>query len=138
MEPLRSSKQTTPVSNAVFLTDLTIDTVEIVDPTHPLYDKKLPLVGFSTKQHLGRVAIVWLYPGVERCVPVSATDLAQTPLAPPSQSRLSVDSLERPMASLIAPPFPNDDALVLRVCSLCSCTFLSVLFVASCAGSANS
>jgi hypothetical protein len=43
-----------------------MDTVEIVDPAHPLYDKKLPLVGFSTKQYLGRVAIVWLYPGQTR------------------------------------------------------------------------
>jgi hypothetical protein len=32
------------------------------------------------------------------------------------------------IASLIAPPSPDDDTLVFRVRSLCSCTFLSVLF----------
>lgn len=75
-----------------------MDTVEIVDPTHPLYGKTLPLVGVTTRQRLGRTAVVWLYPGVERCVPLSATDLAEIRPAPPSSSRLSVASLERLLA----------------------------------------
>lgn len=81
-----------------------MDTVEVVDPAHPLYGKTLPLVGFNTKQHLGRVAVVWLYPGVERFVPLSATDLAETPPAPPSPSRLSVASLERILAVVASLP----------------------------------
>jgi hypothetical protein len=84
-----------------------VDTVEIVDPTHPLYGKKLPLVGFNTKQHLGRVAVVWLHQGVERCVPLSATDLAEIPQAPPPPSRLSVDSLERLLAVVASLPQTN-------------------------------
>jgi hypothetical protein len=78
-----------------------VDTVEIVDPAHPLYGKTLSVVGFSTKQHLGRVAVVWLHPGVERCVPLSATDLAEIPPAAPSPSRLSVESLKR-LLSVVA------------------------------------
>jgi len=84
-----------------------VDTVEIVDPTHPLYGKTLPLVGFNAKQHLGRVAVVWLHPGVERCVPLSATDLAETPPALPSPSRLSVASLERLLAVVASLPQTN-------------------------------
>jgi hypothetical protein len=33
-----------------------VEEVEIVDPTHPLHGKTLPLVGITTRQHLGRVA----------------------------------------------------------------------------------
>ncbi len=81
-----------------------MDTVEIVDPTHPLHGKTLPLVGITTRQRLGRVAVVWLYPGVERCVPLSATNLSETPSAPPSPSRLSVASLERLLAVVASLP----------------------------------
>jgi hypothetical protein len=86
-----------------------VDTVEIVDPAHPLYGKTLPLVGLTTRQRLGRVAVVWLYPGVERCVPLSATDLAEIPPAPPSPSRLSVASLERLLA--VVASLPHTDSL---------------------------
>ncbi len=87
-----------------------MDTVEIVDPAHPLYGKTLPLIGFNTKQHLGRVAIVWLQPGIERCVPLSATNLAKTPLAAPSPSRLSVESLERLLSVVASLPHEPEDA----------------------------
>jgi hypothetical protein len=85
-----------------------VDEVEIVDPTHPLHGKTLPLVGITTRQRLGGVAVVWLYPGVERCVPLSATDLAETPPAPPSPSRLSVASLERLLAVVASLPWTED------------------------------
>lgn len=93
-----------------------MDEIEIVDPTHPLHGKTLPLVGITTRQRLGRVAVVWLRPGVERCVPLSATDLAGVPPAPPSPSRLSVASLERLLAVVASLPQAadaedvNDDA----------------------------
>ncbi|MBA3617595.1 MAG: hypothetical protein H0W52_16000 [Rubrobacteraceae bacterium] len=85
-----------------------MEEVEIVDPTHPLHGKTLPLVGITTRQRLGRVAVVWLYPGVERCVPLSATDLAEIPPASPSPSRLSVASLERLLA--VVASLPQTDA----------------------------
>ncbi|MDP9476772.1 MAG: hypothetical protein M3R38_13985 [Actinomycetota bacterium] len=81
-----------------------MDEVEIVDPTHPLYGRTLPLVGVTTRQRLGRVAVVWIHPGVERCVPLSATDLAETPPASPSPSRLSVASLKRLLAVVASLP----------------------------------
>jgi hypothetical protein len=84
-----------------------VGTVEIVDPTHPLYDKTLPLVGITTKQFIGRVAVVWLHPGVERFVPLSATDLAEIPPASLSPSRLSVASLERLLAVVASLPQTN-------------------------------
>jgi hypothetical protein len=84
-----------------------VDEVEIVDPTHPLHGKTLPLVGVTARQRLGRVAVVWLYPGVERCVALSATDLAETPPATPSPSRLSVASLERLLAMVASLPLAD-------------------------------
>lgn len=84
--------------------DLTADTVEVVDPTHPLYGKTLPLVGVTTKKDLGRAAIVWIRTGVERLVPLSATSLADTPAPPPSPCRLSVASVERLLAVVASLP----------------------------------
>jgi hypothetical protein len=81
-----------------------VDTVEIVDPTHPLYGRTLPLVGITIKQRLGQTAVVWLHPGVERFVPLSATDLSERPPALPWPSRLSVDSLERLLAVVASLP----------------------------------
>jgi hypothetical protein len=81
-----------------------VDTVEIVDPTHPLYGKTLPLVGITTtKRILGPAAIVWIDPGVEKAVALSATSLADSP-APPSPCRLSVDSVERLLAVVASLP----------------------------------
>ena len=84
-----------------------MDEVEIVDPTHPLHGKTLPLVSITTRQRLGRVAVVWISPGVERCVPLSATDLAETPPATPSPSRLSVVSLKRLLAVVASLPLAD-------------------------------
>jgi len=89
-----------------------VDPIEIVDPTHPLCGKTLPLVGVTTKQVLGRVAIVWIHPGVERMVPLSATSLADAaPAPPPSPCRLSVASVER-LLSVVAslPPTGTEEA----------------------------
>lgn len=78
--------------------------VEIVDPTHALYGKTLPLVGVTTRKNLGRVAIVRIHPGVERMIPLSATNFADTPTLPPSPCRLSVASVERLLAVLASLP----------------------------------
>jgi len=81
-----------------------VDTVEVVDPTHPLYGRTLPLVGVTTKQVLGLAAIVWIRPGVERMVPLSATSIADAPAPPPSPCRLSVASVERLLAVVASLP----------------------------------
>lgn len=100
----RHTKGNTPVSKAVTLTDLTVDTVEVIDPTHALYGKTLPLVGVTTRKNLGRVAIVRIHPGVERKIPLSATSLADTLTPPPSPCRLSVVSVERLLAMVASLP----------------------------------
>lgn len=85
--------------------DLTVDTVEIVDPTHPLYGKTLPLVAITTTRRiLGRAAIVWIDPGVEKAVPLRATNLADSPAPLPSPCRLSVASAERLLAVVASLP----------------------------------
>jgi hypothetical protein len=86
--------QTTPLQ----LTALPTDTVEVTDPTHPLYGLTFPLVGITTKQRLGRVCVVWLHPGVERVIPVAATSLADPLPGPPASCRLSVAGLETLLA----------------------------------------
>jgi len=82
--------QTTPLK----LTALPTDTVEVTDPTHPLYGLTFPLIGVTTKQRLGRVCVVWLYPGVERIIPLTATSLADPLPGPAASCRLSVAGLE--------------------------------------------
>src|SRR5262249_55295627 len=82
--------QTTPLK----LTALPTDTVEVTDPTHPLYGLTFPLIGVTTKPRLGRVCVVWLYPGVERIIPLTATSLADPLPGPAASCRLSVAGLE--------------------------------------------
>jgi hypothetical protein len=86
--------QNTPLQ----LTALPTDTVEVTDPTHPLYGLTFPLIGVTTKPRLGRVCVVWLHPGVERIIPVAATSLADPLPGPPASCRLSVASLEALLA----------------------------------------
>src|SRR5215468_6262337 len=81
--------QNTPLQ----LTALPTDTVEVTDPTHPLYGLTFPLIGVTTKQRLGRACVVWLYPGVERVIPVAATSLAAPLPGPLASCRLSVAGL---------------------------------------------
>src|SRR5262245_51653403 len=98
--------QTTPLT----LTALPTDTVTVTAPTHPLYGLTFPLIGITTKQRLGRVCVVWLYPGVERVIPVAATSLADSALLPPSPCRLSVAGLDALLAVVgsLADPSQED------------------------------
>src|SRR6266568_3868956 len=82
-------QQNTPLG----LTALPTDTVEVTDPTHPLYGLSFPLIGITVKQRLGRVCVVWLHPGIERAIPVSATNLAGQDRVL-SSCRLSVAGLQ--------------------------------------------
>jgi hypothetical protein len=83
------------------------EAVEIVDPTHPLYGLRLPLVGIAMAQrHLGRVCRVWVAPGVERMVPIAATDRGGVRV-PPSRARLTPAAV----AALVAVVASVGDAL---------------------------
>jgi hypothetical protein len=95
----KPSHQNTPLG----LTALCTDTVTVTDPTHPFYGLTLPLVGVTVKRGLGRVAIVWLHPGIERAIPVTGTNLTEDSKEP-SPCRLSyagIQALLAVVASLV-------------------------------------
>src|SRR5215468_4276351 len=94
---LGQSQQNTPLK----FTASPTDTVEVTDPTHPLYGLTFPLVGITTKPRLGRVCVVWLYPGVERSIPFAATSLSETPTAP-FPCRLCIEGLQVLLAAVAA------------------------------------
>ncbi len=54
--------------------------VTIVDPRHPLCDQTFPLLHIKNQRQLIPSCLVRLPEGVERLVPVAATNLATTPL----------------------------------------------------------
>jgi hypothetical protein len=97
-------QQNTPLG----LTALPTDTVEVTDPTHPLYGLSFPLIGITVKQRLGRVCLVWLHPGIERAIPVRATDLASEPHVP-VMCRLSVAGLQALLHVLSPLVCPNQE-----------------------------
>jgi hypothetical protein len=100
---LKTSQHDAPIE----VTPLAVETVRVTDPTHPFYGLELPLVGVTRKARLGAVCVVWIRRGVERLVPVGATDLADELLEPPSPCRLSVGSMKELLAvvaSLSEPP----------------------------------
>jgi hypothetical protein len=75
------------------MTAPSVDYVEVTDPTHPLYGLTLPCLGITNKQRLGRVAVVWLAPGIERLIPLAATHLAAV-ASPPPACRLCLAALD--------------------------------------------
>ena len=52
----------------------------ITDPRHPLYGRTFPLVYITNKPYSGRCCVLWLQEGMERNVPVEATDRSIEPL----------------------------------------------------------
>jgi hypothetical protein len=56
------------------------ETVTIIDPRHPLYDRTFPLLHVKNKQNLILSCLIQLPEGVERLVPVEVTNLARSPL----------------------------------------------------------
>src|SRR5215210_6577491 len=102
----RPTEETTPIG----LTALPTETVEVVDPTHPLYGLTLPLLGVTVQQRLGRVCRVWLHPGIERAIPIVATDRGGL-VTGPSRCRLS-SSVVATLVALVAslPRAAGEDA----------------------------
>jgi hypothetical protein len=84
----KRTPETTPIGGS----DPASDTVDIIDPAHPLYGLTLPLRRITTNPHLGRVCVVELYPGVVRFLPLAVTDRAGV-VPPPSPCRLSLAAL---------------------------------------------
>ncbi|MGH8072379.1 MAG: hypothetical protein ACRERE_45525 [Candidatus Entotheonellia bacterium] len=86
--------KTIPSEYPAYVDALPTDTVTVTDPTRPLSGLTFPLIGVTTKPRLGRVCVVWLYPGVERVILVTATALAGSapppplPVASPSQASM--------------------------------------------------
>lgn len=54
--------------------------VNIIDPRHPLFGRTLPLVHITNKQNQGRCCVVLLQEGIERIVPLQATDRSSEPI----------------------------------------------------------
>jgi hypothetical protein len=69
-----------------------LETIKVVDPTHPLFGRRLPLVSVTTIQGLRHACLVRLEGGVERTIPIEATDLGASPL-PVWPSPLSLKAL---------------------------------------------
>jgi hypothetical protein len=68
--------------------------VTIVDPRHPLYHQTFPLLHIKNQRQLIPSCLVRLPEGVERLVPVAATNLATSPLNV-HPSPLDVSSLQK-------------------------------------------
>jgi hypothetical protein len=53
--------------------------VTVTDPRHPLYGQTFHLSHIANKQYLGRCCVVWPQEGIERNIPVEATDRSTEP-----------------------------------------------------------
>src|SRR5207247_1722874 len=83
----------TPVERTAIGPDL----VEVIDPSHPLFGLRLPLLRVELRERLGRVCIVSIAPGLERLIPVAATNLGGC-LYPTSPCRLSIAAIQQLLA----------------------------------------
>ena len=52
----------------------------VTDPRHPLYGRTFPLIHITNKPNSGRCCVLWFEEGIERNVPVEATDRSIEPL----------------------------------------------------------
>lgn len=98
------SQDNTPLGNSFSLTDLSVGTVEVIDPAHPLYGRTFPLISITNKQRVGPACVIWTEPGDERVIPLAVTNLAPQSPAPRSACRLSLSSAENLLAVLASIP----------------------------------
>ena len=54
--------------------------VTVTDPRHPLFGRTLPLIHVTNRQYLGRCCVIRLQEGIERNVPLEATDHSAEPI----------------------------------------------------------
>ena len=52
----------------------------VTDPRHPLYGQTFHLSHIANKQYLGRCCVVWPQEGIERNIPLEATDHSTEPI----------------------------------------------------------
>lgn len=52
----------------------------VTDPRHPLYGQTFHLSHITNKQYLGRCCVVWPQEGIERNIPLEATDRSTEPI----------------------------------------------------------
>ena len=55
--------------------------VTVTDPRHPLCGRRFRLSHITNKQYLGSCCVVWLHEGIERHIPLEATDRSAEPIA---------------------------------------------------------
>jgi len=74
-------------------------TVEVIDPTHPLYGRRFPIHSISRPLHgAGHVFVVY-HDQVHLRVPLTATDLNPSP-GPTCRTKLSCEALRQLLALL--------------------------------------
>jgi len=76
VELLKSNQENTYLGSTVSA----VESVTIIDPRHPLFGRTLPLVHITNKQYQGRCCVVLLQEGIERIVPLKATDHSSEPI----------------------------------------------------------
>ena len=74
---LYQNENNTPISQTL----LPPETVTVRDPRHPLYEQTLVLLAIKNKPGHSTSCLVQLFDGVERPIPLQATNLSTTPLA---------------------------------------------------------
>jgi hypothetical protein len=77
MKSLNRSFDTTPLGG----TNPPEETVTIVDPQHPFFGQTFPLIAITDTQTTGRSCVIRLQEGIERSVPLDATDRGLAPLS---------------------------------------------------------
>ena len=55
--------------------------VAVADPRHPLCGQTFRLSHITNKQCLGRCCVIWLKEGIQRNIPLEATDRSTEPIA---------------------------------------------------------
>ena len=79
----------TPLNNP---SENNLTEIEVIDPTHPLYGRRFPLVSVSRPPNGPRQALVIYQKDIMARIPVSATNLSHTPPVL-SKAKLSIDAL---------------------------------------------
>ena len=72
----KHNQETTPIATLCSSEEM----VTITDPRHPLYGRTFPLIHVTNRKYLGRCCVIRLQEGIERNVPIEATDHSPEPI----------------------------------------------------------